>query len=215
MLRLLYRIIRKCLVLDVTRLLCVVFEEIPGLTSPEADYEFRFADRKTLESVADRKKVGLNDELLERLDDVQLPQNYCGALFHNDRLVSYAWFAVDRIEARHNRVSDHPNSGVSVAIAASDLFIYAAFTHPEYRGQNLFPTLLKCASKEFEKRGFRRFVSTTEWTNTAARCAFKKAGFADLGMIWKSSVGTHSLTNGPKAAERYSIYVGKPVGGLA
>jgi hypothetical protein len=126
--------------------------------------------------------------------------DFCFAAMHGERLASYAWFALDSIEAEHNRGAQ-PKSGVAVSFPTSVAFLYKGFTHPDYRGRKLHGEVIGRALVELAPLGIDAMLSTTDWTNSAARRALAGIGFEELGLCWRWGWGDWMHTRPPREAQ--------------
>ncbi len=64
-------------------------------------------------------------------------------------------------------------------LADDEVYLFAAYAHPDYRGQNLAPLMRTACYASLRKMGRTRFYSYTDYFNTAARRFKAKVGARD------------------------------------
>jgi hypothetical protein len=192
-----YRAARKVMTLDVTVLVWLARQKLrlPGID--DASVAFQFLAPGDVRRHGRDEANGLVPEMGER---IAAGNDFCFAAFCDGRLASYAWFALGSIEAEHNRGAE-PNSGVAVSFPADVAFLYKGFTHPDFRGRKLHGEVIGRALLELEPRGIGAMLSTTDWTNRAARRALAGIGFEELGLCYRWGWGDWMRTRPPREAE--------------
>ena len=64
-------------------------------------------------------------------------------------------------------------------LAEDEAYLFAAYTHPDYRGENLAPLMRESCYASLREIGRSKFVSYTDYYNTAARRFKEKLGARD------------------------------------
>ena len=164
----------------------------------EAGVSFRFLSAEDIRQLAVDDGLELHASMADRLEG---SRDHCFAAFCGERLASYAWFARQSIEAQHNRGSQ-PKSGVSVSFPSHVAFLYKGFTHPEFRGRKLHGAAVGRGLLGLAPYGVNIVLSTTDWTNRAARKALGGIGFEELGLCFRWGWGEWMHTRAPAEAVR-------------
>jgi GNAT superfamily N-acetyltransferase len=104
-------------------------------------------------------------EAAERLREGQA----CAVARHGGHVVAYCWLAVTPVPvAEIDRV---------VVPGAEEVYLYDAFTIPEWRGRGLFTTLLLELLTYMRRRGRKRALIFVLARNEASRRAIERGGF--------------------------------------
>lgn len=193
-----YRAARKVMTLDVTVVVWLKRESLRLPANDETRVAFQFLAPDEVEQHARDESTGLNPAMAERIAQ---GSDFCFAALEGARLVSYAWFALDSIEAEHNRGAE-PASGVAVSFPTNVAFLYNGFTRPEYRGRKLHRAVIGRALLELAPLGIDAVLSTTDWTNRAARRALAGMGFEELGRCYRGGWGNRLYVRPPREAAR-------------
>lgn len=93
----------------------------------------------------------------------------CFIALHKGSVVSYIWGARGTVGVEE--------IGRSVQPAPSELYLYDAFTLEPWRGNNLYPAVLRRALEYGRGLGLERSTIFVEAGNTASRKGVAKAGF--------------------------------------
>jgi len=93
----------------------------------------------------------------------------CYGIWDQSRLIAKMWCDLDEFNYPPNfrRLADN------------EVYLFAAFADPDYRGQRLAPLLRAAGYSSLREMGRRRFYSYTEYFNTAARRFKVKLGARD------------------------------------
>ncbi len=189
---LLYRLIRRLHLSDVTRLMH--WDGTPvQWPAPPAGYCVR-----VLEDDEIVKRCGRDGAPETLSDGSELPRRdrVCVATFFDDRLVSYLWLGRGHIEAENN-FSRSPHLGTSLDLPHATGFVYNAWTHPDHRGRRLIGGMLGYVT-EHRLLGTTTLLTTMDWTNESSRRAFAHIGMRSMGLIWRLGHGRWQLTFVPR-----------------
>lgn len=93
----------------------------------------------------------------------------CSCLFHQNKIVSYCWLSfqeewIGEIET-------------TISLKMDEVYLFDAFTLPEYRGKNLFPFLLTNTITYLKTQGYCYALIFALSTNRVSIKAIQKAGF--------------------------------------
>lgn len=203
LLRRAYAGIRVAGVVDVKRLLWLSPESLQPAVVPDR-YQLRPIGRS---EAAERVEAGLWPQAMgdpRRLED---PRNRLWAAFRDAELAAFVWFAAGWIEASEN-FSRARHLGTRIDLPPRVAFAYNAWTSPSHRGQRLMPALLRQPMARGEE-GEAGLVTTTDWTNDPALAALTRAGFVQLGLIYRVGRSRCQCTWAPySSAAAHGIAIG-------
>jgi ribosomal protein S18 acetylase RimI-like enzyme len=91
------------------------------------------------------------------------------------RIVSYCWATGEPVEIGEIRRVMSPRG--------DEVYLYDAFTFPEYRGYNLYPALLQRILDHSREYGLRRALIFVLGDNTASIRGVQKAGFREFQRV--------------------------------
>lgn len=168
-------------------------------------YQFRTLSSNELKHYAGDPRNQFDLNMTSRLDS---ELDDCWGAFESEQLAGYFWLARTSIESENNR-SDHPLTGVSMSFPKHAAFVYKAFSLESHRGKGVFPALVAHVSEKLCGEGIQQLISTTECTNDAAKRAFHKCGFMNIGRIWCGRIAGHGFIKGPTSAYQHGIRIGK------
>jgi ribosomal protein S18 acetylase RimI-like enzyme len=92
-----------------------------------------------------------------------------------DKIVAYCWATREPVEIGevHRVISPRDD----------EVYLYDAFTFAEYRGQNLYPALLRRILEHSRQAGFRRALIFVMSDNAASIRGVQKAGFQEFQRV--------------------------------
>jgi ribosomal protein S18 acetylase RimI-like enzyme len=91
------------------------------------------------------------------------------------RIVSYCWATHHPVEIGEVHCVVNPRG--------DEIYLYDAFTFAEYRGHNLYPTLLQCILQHSSQQGVRRALIFVLSDNMASIRGVQKAGFREFQRV--------------------------------
>lgn len=195
-----YKALRKASLLDVTHLMQLKDVKLLPNDHLHSGVDFKWLAADDVRHFS-APEYELSRELGERL---QPGRDGCYAAFLDGRLAAYAWFAIGSIEAEHNR-SRSLESGVAISFPSEMAFMYKGFVHPEFRGRRLYGHICTGALESLKQRGVTSIISTAEWTNHAALTSCRRAGFEELGLIWRCGRPPLAWTLAARRGKRLGI----------
>ena len=93
----------------------------------------------------------------------------------DDKIIAYCWATNAPVEIGEVRRVIRPRSG--------EIYLYDAFTFPQYRGQNLYPALLHCILAQSCQQGLPRALIFVLEDNVASIRGVQKAGFREFQRV--------------------------------
>ena len=123
----------------------------------------------------------LESSIAERL---QSDRDFCFAAFHGDRLVNYSWFALDAIEPEHS-------FGAGLKLPRDAVYLYKAYTVPDYRGRQIHGAALSRAVEHFCQCGAARMIAIVDFANRASLRSHMRLGFRPAGRLF--CIGRRSI----------------------
>jgi ribosomal protein S18 acetylase RimI-like enzyme len=91
------------------------------------------------------------------------------------KILSYCWTTCDPVEIGEVRRIISPRD--------DEIYLYDAFTFPEYRGLNLYPALLRHILEHSRQQGLRRALIFVLSDNVASIRGVQKAGFREFQRV--------------------------------
>lgn len=149
-----------------------------GITSaaaPSGDFRFLTADEicAAARDPANDLDAGLATRLASGRD-------FCfGALDHG-RLANYSWYSLGAVDPEHSL-------GAGFVLPADAIYMYKAFTRPEYRGRRLHEASIHRAAAHFAQQGIRRLIAIIEYGEWASLKSHTRMGCRRIG--WFAMIG--------------------------
>jgi GNAT superfamily N-acetyltransferase len=171
--------------------------QIPAIKGGE-DTEFNLIDKKSSE-----KAEGLNSLMGREAVNTRLNQGeICGTAWFNSEIVSYCWVAFRQAEVGEiNRI---------ISLRDNELYLYDAFTRPEYRGKGFFPALLAAVLRFARSQGYTRALIFSLRDNRSSVRGIDKAGFYLLKSIYFIKImGLSSCLSGRIKGNEAGVTLGR------
>lgn len=179
----------KILRLDLNRVFLLDLDQLAEPCVP-AGLEARFLTSNEVREFAHDPVNELTGAMADRIDG---GRDSCFAVMEHGALVSYGWYALESIEAEHNK-------DVAMAFPADFIYMYKAFTLPAQRGRRFDSLGRALALHAFAQRGIRRMLATVHWTNWPSLRSFRRMGCTDLGFLYTFGPRRWSLIGTPRRA---------------
>lgn len=123
------------------------------------------------------------------LDKITDPELCCVGVVQEGRLKSFAWFHVGAAKADMNYGKD-ARTATALSLPLDAAFVFHAYTAAAARGNRLMTQVLSEAAEMLHReQNIQHLVTTTEWTNSSARIAFRNAGFNEEWFYWRCVLG--------------------------
>ncbi len=97
----------------------------------------------------------------------------CFGIFHGKELAAYSWYSTQPTAAE---------DGLTVSCSKKYVYMYKAFTHPEYRGRRLYALGVEHAVREYLKLGFQGMICYVQPQNLASLKALRRLGCETFGI---------------------------------
>jgi GNAT superfamily N-acetyltransferase len=131
-----------------------------------ADAEYSFLDNNSGEKTASLVSLVGKDIVKARFNQGEV----CGVAWSNSKVVSYCWLAFKQAEVGEiNRI---------IKLSDKELYLYDAFTLPDYRGRGLFPALLTAILGFARSKSYSRALIFSNSRNRPSLRGIEKAGFS-------------------------------------
>lgn len=204
----LYRGVRRAGVVDISRLMHLPASECRHRSRPDG-YQVHSVGKAELEDLLTRKlipkQVGCPKDLLG-------DRRALVAAFHEDRVVSFAWFAKQTIDAKDNFCRTE-QLGTSVDMPDGTAFVYNAWTDPEHRGKRLIAAVLSYALRN-RVAGAWSYLASIDWINDKSIRAFTYLGMQSLGTVVRIGRGPLQVSLTPASARRLGLRIAEQAPGL-
>lgn len=142
--------------------------DVPAISSGE-NFRFEFLSEDDIELLVDMGPNGGVERMRQWMQDGKL----CFGAWQGQRLAAKMWCDL--------KVCNHKPS--YRLLDDDEVYLFAAFSHPDFRGQNLAPlTRVKCY-ESLRELGRTKFYSFTDYFNLPARRFKKKLGAVDEAVM--------------------------------
>ena len=204
-----YRVAQRLTPLDVTHAMLLDTARVDA--QDESDFEFRFLSADDVRRFAEVPESDLDAVMASRLST---GKHFCFAALAGNRLAHYAWYAIESIEAEHNR-GRHWTSGVGFSLPDGVAFRYKAYTSPLFRGHRLYGRAMVHAAHELRQRGIHQILCTADWSNHSALRACYSIGHRYVGLIWRFGLPRCMATIVPSRLKCLDIIATSDIGTCA
>ncbi len=123
----------------------------------------------------------------------------CAVARHETEVVAYCWLACTPVWVAE--------IGHAVVPGAEDVYIYDAFTMPEWRARGLFSAVLARLLAFAHARGRKRALIFAGARNRASRRVIERAGFEIVHSVWQVELCglTRLWFRGPRSPSRVTL----------
>lgn len=139
--------------------------------------EFGFLDETQIDDYVCLRPDANRAEILRRLREGQ----WCITARSNGQLVYAGWSTAGRARIDY--------LGREIQLAPDEIYIFEAFTAPEFRGVNIPSAVSQFRLRYFGNLGYRRFVAVVVPENWRALRSFRKAGYRVCGTMGFVRIG--------------------------
>ncbi len=192
--------------LDLTRVVLLRGAAVCLPREIDSRYRFQQLTAGELRTLSENPQNHLAGARIERLEE---GRHLCYAALCGTQLASYAWFALEGIDAESHR-GRQKNTGVAISYPSTMAFMYHGFTLPEHRGQGLYGWVNGMALAALARHGIDTLLSTMDWTNLAAWQSCRRLGFVDLGLLWRWGWANWMHTHAPRQVKVLGVQFGHP-----
>ena len=176
-----YRLTRRLMKLEIAQVLRLDLAAIRPAKPPAIDLEYRFLGAAEVLAAAADPAADLDLAMTERL---QSGRDFCFGAFHGGRLANYSWYALETIEPEHG-------FGAGLTFPLDTVYLYKAYTLPDYRGQQIHGAALQQAMQFFRQCGITQLIAIVEFANWASLRSHKKLGCQPAGRLLR--IGRKSM----------------------
>ncbi len=176
-----YRIARRLTSFEIGQVLRLELASALPQPQPKLELEYRFLNCENVRAAALDPRHELEASIAERL---QSSRDFCFAAFHGDRLANYSWFALETIEPEHS-------FGAGLKLPQDTVYLYKAYTVPEFRGRQIHGAALSRAAAHFRQRGSVQMIAIVDFANGASLRSHAKLGFRLAGRLF--CIGRRSI----------------------
>ena len=206
--RLVYRLVRRLGILDVTQLLHLPAGNCHHQPCPQG-YEIRCVGTDELTQLLTEKRISAQVVGGSRRGAAR---RVLVAAFYQGRAVSFAWLARQTISGDEN-FSRAEHLGTSIEMPDGMAFVFNVWTDHEHRGKRLIAALLTWATDN-RASGAWSLLTMVDWTNHASRRAFRHMGMQELGFVYRLGRGRLQLSLIPESVARIGLRVAQDAPGL-
>jgi ribosomal protein S18 acetylase RimI-like enzyme len=168
-----YRLLRRSCRMTIAHVLSLDVADLAQQPKLPLDFECRWLTADEVRTYASDEVNDLEVSMADRVND---GQNYCFGVLCNRRLVNYCWYSLGMIEKEHS-------FGAGLALPTDTLFLYKAFTHPDFRGRHFHPSAVCRVVQDFARRGISRVVALVESDNGPSLHCHIRLGFRRIGRM--------------------------------
>jgi len=147
--------------------------------SVDSSLDLRFLTEEEVIRFAADPTNEIGPEFTERIRGAL---DLCFGAIHEGRLASYSWYALGSVEGEHA-------AGADLGLPADTAYLYKGFTHPDFRGSDLYPACMSAALLALRPCGIGRLIALVHWSNEPALRSCGGAGCRRLGRLVVGPLG--------------------------
>lgn len=131
------------------------------------------------------------------VDEACAKGDQCYGLFAGDVLAAYQWYTI--------KPTNSGWRGIIVSFDNQYVYMYKAFTHPNHRGNRLYPVGVTTMLAASLARGYKGLLCLVEATNFASLKACYRMGFTDCGRLYAALISDRFMFHGDPASRQFSF----------
>ena len=202
-----YRAARKFIVVNKSQFFALDnFSDVVCTSDLGAKYQFEVFDDVSRIDATVAEFTG--SDLMHLLDG---QSGICTVASDGACPIAFAWWAFGDIPAELNH-DGHPLTGLPLKLPPDMAYLFNVYVRPEYRGQRLYPNLVKHSEKLLDDRGIHRITLATEFTNRPALRSVERMGFHAIGNSRLVRCLGSAWTSYPDSPMENGVRVGRYVG---
>lgn len=202
-----YRAARKFIVVNKSHFFAMDgFSDV--VCSSDLSDRFHFASFDKTDRMNARITAFAGESLLYLLDGKNA---ICTVAFEDTHPIAFAWWAFGKIPAELNHDGD-PLTGLPLQMPPDMAYLFNVFVRQEYRGQRLYPNLIRHSERVLNEKGIRRITLATEYTNRPALRSVERMGFYPIGNSRLVNLCGWSWANYPESPMENGVEIGRYVG---
>lgn len=159
--------------------------------------EWRFIEEPVLLELAENPENKLTEDFVRNATS---RGDQCYGALDNGALAACGWYS--------NQPTD--DNGLDVHFSRDYIYMYAGFTHPNYRGKRLHAIGMNRALREYLDRGYKGLVSHVESHNFRSLQSVYRMGYQDIGKIFVIKLGGLAWMHSSRGCREHGFYVAKP-----
>ena len=163
------------------------------LTPPDA-YSGAFLDYEQLIKVAGQPEWELSHAFL---DQALAKADQCYGFRRNGVLAAYQWYSTEP--------TDTGWRNLAVNFSNDYVYMYKGFTHPDHRGNRLYPIGVTTALAHYLSLGYKGILSFVESNNFASLRACYQMGYRDFGKMYVIDVLDRCRIFADASCEQYDF----------
>lgn len=174
----LLKVLRRTMKCHIFDLLHVEMDSLPSFQEyPEPGFSWDFIGVEDLLDFIGPEYVSISGKFIE---DAFAQGDKCFAVLHEGKLAHYSWYSSASTSVMGNVRIEYPDDWV---------YMYNAYTHPDYRGMGLYPTAVARALKSLPADRFRACIALVNLDNPSSSSPMFKIGFSGLGKVLLIAAG--------------------------
>ena len=166
-----------------------------ALPALAAQYRGRFLNKDALLPFTKDPEYQMTEPFL---DDAFATGNECYAISDGDILASYCWYG---------KVSSPISDELAVDYSPAYVYVWKAYTHPDYRGRRLHALGMAQALHAYRERGYAGLLCMVEANNYRSFNSVYRLGFKNTGRIYVVRLFGRHFVYHTAACRRYGFRV--------
>lgn len=192
-----YRLLRKTTAFSVHQIFALPCERLTQRKSSELDCRFL-----TAEEIHQFSKYPVYDLDSSMHQRILAGQDICYAMLLNGIPISYCWFALDSIDAKHS-------PGLDLCFPRNVAYFYKTYTLPEYRGKGLSQNVLVSAIETMKQHNYDHIFGFIEVVNRPSKSSCTKIGFQSIGLTLSMFNSRTRILRGASRLKELGICLGE------
>lgn len=204
---LMYRAARKFVVVNKSQFFALDdLSDVVCTSDLGGKYQFEVFDDVSRIGASVAKFAG--SDLMHLLEE---QSGLCTVASDGDHPIAFAWWAFGDIPAELNH-DGHPLTGLPLTLPPDMAYLFNVFVRPDYRGQRLYPNLVRHSQRLLGEKGIRRITLATEYTNRPALRSVERMGFHRIGDSRLVNLLSRGWARYPVSPMDNGVHVGRYVG---
>jgi len=187
-----YRTARRVGHLQVVNLVSLNLADLSPAPPLSCGLESRWLTADEVRAYAADPTNDLDASMASRLENAR---NYCHAIVDGSRLANYSWYALESIEPEHSL-------GIGLVFPLDTVYLYKAYTHPDYRGQRIHHAAIASAAPFFARQGISQLIAVIECANWASLRSHARLGCGRVGQVFRLGRPPLQFQHYPRLAEK-------------
>lgn len=173
----------------------------PSFPTVDARYKGGFLDETAIRRLGGDPLLDMSESFIS---EALSKGDRCYGFLDGDRLINFGWYSLTPTKMSEELQFRFPDGYI---------YLYKAFTHPDYRGQRLHGIGTLRALEEYLARGFRGIVCHVHSNNFASLRSSYRMGFVDIGSIGLARVFSRYVIRPDRECRTFGVSVVTGLGG--